>query len=246
MITAVYSDCYADKAYDYWQDGFVPALDQISMLMQHGLPLQTFVHADNARKVPGMLLVPSAHLWEHSRLEELIARHRHPVVLCGRSEALKDIPGWKLTDNSIMLVIANSNTGEVETIAEPAPAQAAPDRKFCHFSEKRYRKAVSDEFFRKAADKIIDLAKNDFPYIKSCSLPAGMLCKTLTDGTVEIAVENQAVWGRSKAEVAVPWPITDTKIATSFPSRVISQEDKGFTIPIPPRGVTAVRIKKSE
>ena len=76
-------------------------------------------------------------------------------------------------------------------------------------------------------------------------MPAGLLCKTLADGTVEIAVENQAAWGRPKAEIVTPWKIADTQIVSTFPSRVISLEEKSFTIPIPPRGVTAVRVKKS-
>ncbi|MBO5924405.1 MAG: hypothetical protein J6Q81_07810, partial [Lentisphaeria bacterium] len=245
IITAVYSDCYVDNHADYWLDGFSPALDQVSMLMQHGLPLQSFVHADHAGKVPGMLLIPSAHLWEKSALEQLISQHKYPVVLCGRAGMLKGIHGWKLTDNSIMLVVANCGSDVVESVAEPVPTQEKPDRKFCYFSEKRYRKEVSSEFYQKAAEKIIELAKAVFPYIKSCAMPAGLLCKTLADNTVEIAVENQAAWGRLKAEIVTPWKIADTRIVSTFPSRVISQEEKSFTIPIPPRGVTAVRLKKS-
>ena len=244
IITAVYADCYVDKRSDYWQDGFAPALDQVSMLMQHGLPLQSFVHADHAHKVPGMLLIPSAHLWERAALEKLTSQHPYPVILCGRAAVLKDIPGWKLTDNSIMIVITSSCNNAVQTVAEPVPALEKPHRKFCYFSEKRYRKEISSEFYKLAAEKIIELAKAHFSYIKSSSMPAGLLCKTLEDGSVEIAVENQAVWGRNKAEVVTPWQISGTEIVSSFPSRVISQDENGFVIPIPPRGVTAVRVKK--
>ena len=244
VITAVYSDCYVDKCSDYWLDGFTPALDQVANMMDCGLPVQSFVHSSNAAKVPGMLLVPSAHLWEKSDLESLIANHRYPVVLCGRAEALKDIPGWKLTDNSIMLVIAAGGVEALESVEQPVPSQAKPGREFCYFSDKRYRKEVAGEFWKKAAEAIIELAKTDFPWISSSSMPTALLCKKLADGTEEIAVENLAVWGRPKVTVELPYGFTDPVIKSTFPSRVMSQDEKNFVVPVPPRGVTAVRITK--
>ena len=242
VITAVYSDSYVDKASDYWSDGFTPALDQVANLMDCGLPVQSFVHSRNAEKVPGMLLVPSAHLWKKEELDKLIANHRYPVVLCGRAEALQDIPGWKLTDNSIMLVIAAGGVEALETVDQPVATQAKPDRKFCYFSEKRYRKEVADEFWQKAADAIIELAKNSFPWISSGNMPTSLLCKTLADGSQEIAVENRAIWGRPRVTVELPGAFSDPAIVSTFPSRLMVQEEKSFVVPIPPRGVTAVRI----
>lgn len=241
IITAVYSDRYVDRRADYWHDGFVPALDQVANLMDCGLPVQSFVHSRNADKVPGMLLVPSAHLWEKSELESLIAAHRYPVVLCGRAETLKSIPGWKLTDNSIMLVVAGS-TETLEAVEQLPPSRESPPYDFLYFSEKRYRKEVSEAFWKRAAEAVIKLAKSDFPWLGSCNMPASLLCKTLADGTWEIAVENLAVWGRPQAMVELPWGFADPKIVSTFPTRVISQEEKSFVVPVPPRGVTAVRI----
>ena len=244
VITAVYSDRYMDNRSDYWQDGFTPALDQVANLMDKGLAVQSFVHSQNAHKVPGMLLVPAAHLWEKEELDNLIANHRYPVVLCGRAAALKDIPGWKLTDNSIMLVIAAGSVEALETVGSITATQTAPDHKFCYFSEKRYRKEVADEFWTKGAEAVIELTKSQFPRIKESNMPVNILCKTLSDNTVEIGLENMAVWGRPRTTVSVPYNFEVEKIVSTFPSRVMSASDSEFTIPVPPRGVTALRIRK--
>ena len=212
--------------------------------MDKGLAVQSFVHSKNAHKVPGMLLVPAAHLWEKAELDDLIANHRYPVVLCGRAAALKDIPGWKLTDNSIMLVIAAGGVETLETVESIPATQAAPDRRFCYFSEKRYRKEVADEFWAKGAEAVIELAKSIYPWIKASNMPVNILCKTLSDNTVEIGLENMAVWGRPRVTAAVPYEFEVQEIVSTFPSRVMSATTEEFTIPVPPRGVTALRINK--
>ena len=144
-----------------------------------------------------------------------------------------------------MLVIAAGGVEAVETVESVKASQVAPDHKFCYFSEKRYRKEVSDEFWAKGAEAVIELAKSEFPWIKTCNMPVNALCKTLSDNTVEIGLENMAVWGRPRVTAVVPYSFEVQKIVSTFPSRVISASDSEFTIPVPPRGVTVLRIKKS-
>ena len=149
-------------------------------------------------------------------------------------------------EGATVLVIAAGGVKALETVDQPAATQAKPDRNFCYFSDKRYRKEVAGEFWKKSAEAIIELAKTSFPWISSSNMPTSLLCKTFADGSQEIAVENFAVWGRPRTTVTLPYTFSDPVIVSTFPTRVMSQEENCFVVPVPPRGITAVRINPNK
>lgn len=243
-LTAVYFDEYIEQGVgDYQSDGFIPALDQISTLMQSGVPVQSFVNLKNVSVESGALLVPSAHLLSSAQRFELLNRPS-PVVFAGRAAVLEGLEGYVLTDGSFALVIANAGLSGIERFEElPAP-QANPGYDEIYFSIRRYRKPVSPELWQKAAQIIAGLLPD--ASIASTNMPVSLLFKEFADGTREIAVESRAQWGRAKTTVTAKGLPAPTKIVSSFPPRVMEQDDVSFTIPVPCRGITAVKIEKQK
>lgn len=241
-LTSVYFD---EQVYlgvkDYMADGFVPALDQVSTLMLAGLPIQCFVNLKNVDKEPGALLVPSAHLLSEQQRAELLKRST-PVVFSGRASALAGIPGYVITDGSFSVVIANAGMTGVEQFQEPAAPMAKPDNRDAYFSERRYRKPVAQELWNCAAQKLVTLLPD--AVIKQNNMPASLLFKEFANGAWEIAVENRAVWGRARATIAAKGLPGTLKVVSSFPPRVMAQDESTFTIPVPCRGITAVQLQK--
>lgn len=243
---------------DYTADGMLSSHDQIRTLMEHGVAIETASPLEFADRIPGVRLLPSAHLVAPEIIDQLLKQDA-ATILMGRAEVLAKYfsAGEVLTDSRIAMVIVDHSTvGTVENVVPGGKWE--PGGVWVHFCDYRPRMPVNDEFWVKAASMIHrcaagDAAKRHIPYAELSGESGCSLQQQLIDNeTLRVVVENRKDWQSAKAVINFSMPIKSVRILTAFPLRPSGMDSAGYhtnengeftvALPVPPRGVTVAEI----
>lgn len=250
-VTVLWDDAQIDCGVDdFIRDGFLPGQKQFAALLRNGVQLQTVCRIENAECCPGAIYLPSAHLTAPKVLDQLLRSHPGPVIFSGRAEALERFfaAGEVVTDRRMAVVIAKGgNGGQITEL----PTPETPYRETLgdlYFSHDRARLAVAPELWPLAAAGIAaaaraDLARRGLAYAEVSGGGCTLITRRISDRILDVALENRTEWGRITRTVRISQPIEKLEILSSFPLREAARPDaRSFTLPVAPRGLSAVRV----
>jgi hypothetical protein len=248
--TVLWHDAMLDEGLaDFIADGFLPGQKQFAALLRAGLQLQTVARFENADCEPGAVFVPAAHLVPAEELDRLVRNHPAPVMLCGRAAVLQRFfcTGEVISDGRMAFIIAKG--GETSrSITLPTPQTPyIPSVGELYFSQDRNRQAVAPELWEQAvpaARKAIHRAKkaSQILFAEVNDSRCSLITRSMGNGVFDVAIENRAEWGRRTPTVTLSKPFEKLEVISSFPLRESQRSECSFTLTIPPRGISVVRV----
>ncbi len=256
-VCALFDDRMMEDAArdDYHQDGMPPNIDQLTLLLEAGVPIQTTGAYREAAAFQGALCLPSAHLFAPDELEKLLAGRDAPVILCGRRAALE---AWRgrgeiISDRHFAIgIFAPGVTPADYEMPDGAPVPANHDA-IIGFMMPRLE--IPPATIALAAQRI-QLALR--AYCTRCGLPfaecqdpenEATLIQSISGddpGALIVGLENRANWGNLRKTVVCNRPIAEVTVLSRFPLRVTMQDEHRFSVLIPVRGISVCKIRFKE
>lgn len=254
MLTLLWDDAFVYRGGDdYAADRMLSCHAQLYELLKRGVPIQVCARMENDG-LESAAYIPSAHLVDPGKIAAA-ARRKAPLVLSGRQTALDVFfpEGEAFCDGRFACVILNGPKKNIRH--EFRQGGVLPDdivgRTFFDTSNIKTFAGieVTEEFWQCAVSQISAAVSE---YRKA----AGVLCAecpdsrgqcTLTsrlpdENTIEAALENLNPW-YIRRTLKFSRPIESVEIISTYPLRPLKTTADTVFLPLPPNGMTAVRVK---